>query len=661
MTAPTFNKVLVANRGEIAVRVIRSINDAGYRSVAVFSEADRHAPHVGAADEAICVRPSQVGPSYLSIDTILAAAKRTGADAIHPGYGFLSENADFAQACVDANIVFIGPSPDAIELMGNKCAAKQRMMDAGVPCIPGYHGKDPNDETLLTEALRIGFPLMIKAAAGGGGRGIRLVGGKDDMPGALASARSEALSAFGSDELILEKAMSNARHIEIQIAADQTGQTVHLGERDCSIQRRHQKVVEEAPSPFVNAELRARMGNVAVTAAQACGYFGVGTVEFLVDESGAFFFLEMNTRLQVEHPVTELVTGMDLVDWQLLIAAGQRLPMTQEDISLRGHAIEVRLYAEDPSLGFVPQTGTVHHLDLARGAGVRIDCGIKTGNDISPFYDPMLAKVIAFGASREEARRRLIRAVEDTTLLGVQTNKAVLSQVLKDPRFVTGQATTAFLDDATLARATKAAQPDSRNIALAAVLFQTQGEATQTGPRLWSNSAPLAKRVALAHADARACVVLEQTGEEIKATVAGTSHDINLHQIAGANAVVTLDGIRQSISFVVKGDNLYLDAHEQSLHFVNTTYAPAQSGTETGNGRIIANMEGQIISVDVETGTRVLKGQSLITIEAMKMEHHQLADGDGVVSSVNARVGTQVKKGQLMVELTLDIATQVQS
>ncbi|RMF12385.1 MAG: ATP-grasp domain-containing protein, partial [Candidatus Dadabacteria bacterium] len=406
----TIHRVLVANRGEIAVRVMRTARRLGLKTVAVYSEADADMPHVSAADLAVCIGPPQVAASYLNVEAILDAAKRTGADAIHPGYGFLSENADFAEVCAQHGITFVGPPVEAIRLMGNKRAAKVRMIEAGVPCVPGYEGEDQADETLIAEAQRIGFPLMVKAAAGGGGRGMRIVHEADALPAALRSARSEAKGAFGSDELILERAVIAPRHVEIQVFGDTHGNVIHLGERDCSMQRRHQKVVEEAPSPAVDPELRAQMGEAAVRAAQACGYVGAGTVEFLLDDERNFYFLEMNTRLQVEHPVTESVTGEDLVEWQFRVADGQPLPLTQEQVELHGASIEVRLYAEDPANGFRPQTGRIEALGWPDHPDVRIDTGVGEGNEISPFYDPMIAKIISRGPDREHARRALIAA-----------------------------------------------------------------------------------------------------------------------------------------------------------------------------------------------------------------------------------------------------------
>ncbi|MFT6942965.1 MAG: geranyl-CoA carboxylase alpha subunit, partial [Nitriliruptoraceae bacterium] len=434
--ASRFDTVLVANRGEIAVRVIRSARSAGYRTVAVFSDADVDAPHVHAADVAVRLGPAPSAQSYLDVDAVLAAAAATGAGAIHPGYGFLSENAGFARACADAGIVFVGPSPEAIEVMGDKAVAKRRMQAAGVPCLPGYQGAAQDDDTLIAEAARIGAPLLVKAAAGGGGKGMRLVTDLADLTAALATARREAKASFGDDSMLLERAVTDPRHVEIQVLADTHGTVLALGERDCSVQRRHQKVVEEAPSPAVDDALRTRMQDAAVAVARDVAYVGAGTVEFLLAADGSFAFLEMNTRLQVEHPVTELITGLDLVELQLQIAQGQPLGLTQDDVTLTGHAIEVRLYAEDPDAGYLPQIGTAHRWQAP--AGVRVDSGIATGSEVSAHYDPMLAKVIAHGANREEARRRLADALDRTVLLGVRSNRTFLARVLRDARFAAG-------------------------------------------------------------------------------------------------------------------------------------------------------------------------------------------------------------------------------
>jgi geranyl-CoA carboxylase alpha subunit len=487
-----FEKVLIANRGEIAVRVIKTAKSLGFKTVAVFSEADANAPHVTMADEAVCIGPAAVGESYLLADKIIDAAKRTGAQAVHPGYGFLSENASFANTCEQEGITFIGPPSAAIELMGSKRLSKIAMIEAGVPCIPGYEGEDQDLAVLIKEADRIGFPIMIKASAGGGGRGMRLVFEASELEANIKTARSEAENAFGSGELILERAVIKPRHIEIQVFADQHGNAVYLGERDCSIQRRHQKVVEEAPSPFVDPELRAKMGEAAVQAAKSCNYVGAGTVEFLVDADKNFYFLEMNTRLQVEHPVTELITGTDLVAWQLKVAANQTLPLTQAQIELNGHAMEVRLYAEDSANQFLPQTGPIHLWQPAKGDGIRIDSGIQSGQTVSPFYDPMLAKIIAYGADREEARRRLIQALEQSTLFGVTINSHFLCEVLRHPAFIEGQATTAFIgDDFVESKTLSPQKPALLTAAIAAMIsYLKQGPQNDYASDLsgWSNT-----------------------------------------------------------------------------------------------------------------------------------------------------------------------------
>src|SRR5690554_1389286 len=465
-------KLLIANRGEIAARVIRTARALGYRTVAVYSEADANALHVEQADEAVCIGPAQVAASYLNAGAILDAAAKTGADCIHPGYGFLSENAGFARAVKAAGLTFVGSSENAIELMGSKRRAKIAMQEAGVPVVPGFEGRQASDDELVNAAKDIGYPLMLKASAGGGGRGMRLVTDESELADSIKRARSEARQAFGDDELIIEKAIIEPRHIEIQVFADHHGNAVHLGERDCSVQRRHQKVVEEAPSPFVTPELREAMGKAAVKAALACGYEGAGTVEFLVDKDRNFYFLEMNTRLQVEHPVTELITGQDLVAWQLRVAEGQPLPLKQDEIRLDGHAIEVRLYAEDAANNFLPQTGRVLRWEPELLDGVRIDHGLVEGQEVTPFYDPMLAKVIAHGATREDALRKLIRAVENCVLLGVNGNQRFLANLLGNPEFVAGKATTAFIaehfsDDPSL----KPHAPSARELAVAAALL----------------------------------------------------------------------------------------------------------------------------------------------------------------------------------------------
>ncbi len=502
---PDFRTILVANRGEIACRVMRTASDMGYRTAAVYSEADADALHVRCADVAACIGPAEPRASYLNCAAIVAAAKQMGADAVHPGYGFLSENADFALACAEAGLTFIGPPPAAIAAMGNKAAAKRRMLEAGVPCVPGYQGADQSEATLTHEAERIGFPVMVKAAAGGGGRGMRLVAAKRDLAAALAGARAEAENAFGSGELLLEQAVVDGRHVEIQVLADTHGNVIHLGERDCSVQRRHQKVLEEAPSPAVGPELRASMGAAAVAVAKAIGYTNAGTVEFLLGSDGAFYFLEMNTRLQVEHAVTEMVTGLDLVALQIRIAAGEPLPISQGDSSIAGHAIEARLYAEAPHRGFLPQPGQLAVWRPPGGHGLRVDHGLNPSQAISSYYDPMLAKIIAVGASREEARRRLVQALEQTVALGTGTNRAFLIDALSHPEFVAGRATTQFVPK----HFAKVPAPSADAAALgvaAALWFEASARQHGHDPaRAWSSSGALAWPLRL-QADGRAVV-----------------------------------------------------------------------------------------------------------------------------------------------------------
>ena len=645
-----FSKVLVANRGEIAVRVIRTAKAQGYRTVAVFSEADREAPHVKIADEAVCIGPAAVGESYLCSDKILAAAIKTGADAIHPGYGFLSENSDFSQAVEKAGMVFIGPTAAAIELMGSKRQSKIAMIEAGVPCIPGYEGADQSDQVLKKAALEIGMPVMLKASAGGGGRGMRLVTDADTLDEHIHSARSEAQNAFGSGELIIEKAVMQPRHIEIQVFADSFGNTIYLGERDCSVQRRHQKVVEEAPSPFVDDALRKTMGEAAVAAAKSCKYRGAGTVEFLVDSDKNFYFLEMNTRLQVEHPVTELITGLDLVALQLQVAAGEPLGLTQNDIRLNGHAMEVRLYAEDPANNFVPQTGQLLQWNPAdTGDGLRIDSGIKQGQTVTPHYDPMLAKLISFGNNREQSRRRLIRLVEDSSLLGIQDNRAFLANCLKHPEFIAGEATTAFI--AEHMEASECMQPlkaRSEDVALAALILNA--------PDGFHNN-PLGTRFGkIAHNDDVAEVEIQQDRVDrslIYVKLVATEERFCLRTVSRNSHQLRYesDGIQKTVSIVQSAENecwINTTRGNLCLRDVTLTSASTQAG---GSDQVRASMDGAMIAVLVEAGQQVEQGQTLAVLEAMKMEHPLKAGVSGIVKEVLVNEGDQVKGRQLLIQL----------
>ena len=642
-------KLLIANRGEIAVRVIRTARDLGYRTVAVYSEADANALHVREADESVLIGPPPARDSYLDQAAILAAAERTGADCIHPGYGFLSENADFANACERAGLTFVGPPTGAIDLMGSKRRAKIAMQAAGVPVVPGFEDDHPDDATLIAAAADIGFPIMVKASAGGGGRGMRLVQEASELADNLQRARSEARSAFGDDELILEKAVLEPRHIEIQVFADSHGNAVYLGERDCSIQRRHQKVVEEAPSPFMTPELRQAMGEAAVRAALACNYRGAGTVEFLVDQDRQFYFLEMNTRLQVEHPVTELITGQDLVAWQLLVAEGRPLPLQQSDIMLHGHAIEVRLYAEDPARDFMPQTGTLACFRPALNNGIRVDAGVTTGDVVSPWYDPMLAKVIAWGDTRDDARRRLIRSLEDSVIAGVTTNQAFLSRVIAHPQFGAGRATTAFLErefaeDPTL----RPAIARTDDLALAAILFCLSG-AGQAG---WSNNPATAIPLRLSVDDTDYTLQVRQAGQQWSVTCAGDTRSLTVFDNQPDRVGIIDRGVRHYCQYHLRHNHLYLLPPGRSVSVTDVTHQPPQISAGKGSGRLQATMDGAVIAVTVAGGDTVRQGETLVVLEAMKMEHPIKADRDGQVQTVHVSEGHQVRRHQLLIELT---------
>ena len=703
-----FDKILIANRGEIAVRVIRTAKDLGFRTVAVFSEADKHAPHVTLADEAVCIGASNVGESYLVIDKFIAAAKASGANAIHPGYGFLSENANFARACLEHNINFIGPSAEAIKLMGCKRQAKIAMLAAGVPCILGYEGNDQSDKTLFAQALKVGFPLMVKAAKGGGGRGMRLVDNESELHAAIKSARSEAQSAFGSGELIIEKAITHARHIEIQIFADSFGNIIHLAERDCSVQRRHQKVIEEAPSMVLNEASRQRMGDAAILAAQACNYIGAGTVEFLYDETltesdteNNFYFLEMNTRLQVEHPVTEIVTGLDLVALQLNIANGEPLPIKQQDVLITGHAIEVRLYAEDPANNFMPQTGKIHLWQPALTgtdatshnakpiAGVRIDSGIKQGQTISAFYDPMLAKFIAYGANREQARRRLTRLVQDSHLLGVRDNRAFLNELLCHPDFIQGNAKTNFIEDTfsnDKSLTTQIITPE--DWLLAAVLFKSKvNSGTEINTLQNSQQALLPLHTSFigqqiltlsceqsVDVEPQKLIIQQVKSKEHKLQnilqVTSLIQTTDKNQLDNENNHITeqlkvieftTNSIRYEYQGVIKTRNFVFDHEPKSpslwlsniagnLQFFDQSLSSNKT-EQTGTEQVVASMDGVVVDILVKEGEQVLCGDVIAIIEAMKMEHLLKASVNGSVKKILTTIGNQVKARQLLVQL----------
>ncbi len=651
----SFSKVLVANRGEIACRVIRTARRLGYATVAVFSDADHHAPHVLMADEAVHIGASPASESYLCVEKLLEAARKTGAGAVHPGYGFLSENAGFAQACADAGLVFIGPPPSAIHAMGNKALAKRRMLAAGVPCAPGYLGENQDDLHLIGEANKLGYPLLVKAVAGGGGRGMRLVREASEMAQAIVGARRESQSAFGDSTLMLERLIDNGRHIEIQVFADAHGNAVHLGERDCTAQRRRQKVIEEAPSPVVNEAMREAMGRDAVAAALAVGYRGAGTVEFIVDENLKHFFLEMNTRLQVEHPVTEMITGYDLVEWQLRVAAGEPLPAKQADIKLTGHAIEARLYVEDPYAAFAPQTGQVlwwQPSAALRGmddGSVRIDSGIAQGDHLSPFYDPMVAKMIVHGRDRDDAIRRLRACLNNAPLLGLKNNGKFLADLVDHPSFRSARMTTALLDqwleqgEPLFEKPT----PDDTAWSLAVALFALREGAG------WRSNSVAGFDVSLM-CDGVTRALRAQLDPSGSVTVRGLeqSFTLNFAQLPPTAGPFRydVDGVTRSAILVNAGSDLYLHINGCTFRF-NESSAFPDTSQKLDARRACAPVAGKITQVQVGIGDTVVPDQTLICVEAMKMEMWVAAQAGGTVKAIHVKVGDQVESGALLLEL----------
>jgi len=648
-----FRKILIANRGEIARRIMRTARRLGYGVVAVYSDADAGALHVREADEAVRIGEALPSQSYLRVDAIVAAAKAGGADAVHPGYGFLAENEALAQACHDAGLVFIGPSPDAITAMGNKAAAKAIMQAAGVPCVPGYQGVDQSDAVMLAEAKKIGFPVMIKAVAGGGGRGMRLVADAAAFGDGLRGARSEAKSAFADATVMLERAIVDPRHIEIQVFGDRYGNAIHLGERDCSVQRRHQKLIEEAPSPKVSPELRARMGAVAVGAIKSLGYEGAGTLEFLLDQNGEFYFMEMNTRLQVEHPVTEAITGLDLVELQLRVASGEPLALRQEDIHFSGHAIEVRLCSEDAAHDFMPQSGKMALWQMADE--IRIDHALQSGLEIPPFYDSMIAKLISHGATRDEARRKLIHGLEHTAAFGVTTNQAFLGACLRHPAFAAGEATTAFIGkyrDELLAESKGAAS----DIALAALLlYVTDPHAPPwRSGRTLAAAFPLPLRIELNGGIHDLEIVRERDGGYV-ASLDGGEHRFDIDELGRDNIRFRGDGLMQSAKFFREGDRLYILHRGVTVSVRDLTLAaPAAAASGASDGKVRAAMNGRVVAVLVKPGERVEAGQPVMTLEAMKMEHVHAAPIAGTIAAIDVAEGEQVTTGKVVVEIEIE-------
>jgi geranyl-CoA carboxylase alpha subunit len=652
MSRPTpFHKVLIANRGEIARRIMRTARRLGFGVVAIYSDADADAPHVREADQAVRIGEALPAQSYLRIGAIVVAAKASGADAIHPGYGFLAENADFAQACRDAGLVFVGPSPESIRTMGNKARAKQIMQAAGIPCIPGYQGVDQSEAAMLTAAGEIGYPVMIKAAAGGGGRGMRLVGEAASFADALRSARSEAASAFGDATAILERAIVDARHIEIQVFGDRHGNAIHLGERDCSVQRRHQKLIEEAPSPAVSPRLREEMGEVAVKAVRSVGYEGAGTLEFLLDRSGAFYFMEMNTRLQVEHPVTEAITGLDLVELQLRVAVGEPLGLRQSDVVLSGHAIEVRLCSEDAGHDFMPQSGRMALWQIPEG--IRVEHALYSGAEIPSFYDSMIAKLVSHGTSRDEARGKLICALEQTTALGVATNQAFLLACLCHPIFASGEATTTFIDRHGRELPTSGGILGAPHVALAALLLNvTDPHAPRWGSgRTLAATFPQPVRLEIDHRLHELEVVRERDGA-IVIDLGGEVTRFEVDQLGSDTIRFRCHGVLESARFLRNRDHVYFMYRGVPLAACNLTFAaPANAAAVGGDGTVRAAMNGRVVAMLVKPGERVEAGQPVMILEAMKMEHVHIAPTSGTISAIGVAEGEQVTTGQIVVAI----------
>jgi len=675
-----FNKILIANRGEIACRVAATCKRLGIASVAVYSDADADAKHVSACDEAVHIGGATAAESYLRVARIIEAARATGAQAVHPGYGFLSENEDFAHACEAAGIVFIGPPVEAIAAMGSKAAAKALMHAAAVPLVPGYHGDDQNPELLHREADAIGYPVLLKASAGGGGKGMRVVERSEDFLAALASCKREAASSFGNDRVLIEKYLTRPRHVEVQVFADRHGGAVYLFDRDCSVQRRHQKVLEEATAPGLSAQIKREMGEAAVAAARAVNYVGAGTVEFIMTATGDFYFMEMNTRLQVEHPVTEMITDQDLVEWQLRVAAGQPLPLTQDQLKIDGHAIEARIYAEHPARGFLPSTGTLKHLRMPEGveftihagagesrkAPVRIDSGVREGDTITPFYDPMIAKLIVHGATREEALARMSRALHACEVVGPHTNVEFLQRIVESEPFATGDLDTGLIERHHEALFAPVKKPFKEALALACAALLTREGGTAHGASPWDALSHW--RLNSGFTQTLGWLAIESSGETGSPFTVAFARD-------GATQTLEHDGVREAFSWssgaglheyratigdaratgrvFIDGDTFHVFCLGHALAFEWQNLLAHAADAEHGEGRLTAPMPGKVIAVLVEPGAVVEKGTPLIVMEAMKMEHTIGAPAAGTVSEVLYAVGDQVADGAQL--LVLDV------
>jgi 3-methylcrotonyl-CoA carboxylase alpha subunit len=667
-----FTKILIANRGEIACRVAATARRMGIRTVAVYSEADAGAKHVAVCDEAVLIGPAAAKDSYLRGDKILEVAKALGVQAIHPGYGFLSENAEFAEAVAAAGLVFIGPPGSSMRAMGSKSAAKQLMEGANVPLVPGYHGDDQDPELLQSEANRIGYPVLLKASAGGGGKGMRVVERSEDFQAALASCKREAISSFGDDKVLVEKYLTRPRHIEIQVFADTLGNCVYLHERDCSVQRRHQKVLEEAPAPGMTLERRAAMGEAAVAAARAVGYVGAGTVEFIANQDGSFYFMEMNTRLQVEHPVTEMITGTDLVEWQLRVAAGQPLPKQQHELTINGHAIEARVYAENPEKGFLPSIGTLRFMDVpahvafelggvaSTPTGVRIDSGVRQGDAISPFYDPMIAKLIVWGADRTQALSRMAQALSEFHIVGLATNIAFLKRLVEGQAFAGADLDTGLIERNSAALFPAAGPAPKAALALAAVALADAEQSLSvsnnpadpwTSTHGWRMNGTYQRQLSFsdeysASLDAKHYdVKLAYHPHGWVLALDGAAHPLALVSKQDGEYAIRLDGA--ALRGTVRRDGELLHVFTGGLHHTLHYNDPMLHAgeVEAAGGRLTAPMPGKVVAVIARDGQSVKKGEPLVIMEAMKMEHTIAAPSDGLVEEILYQVGDQVADG----------------
>ncbi len=662
-----FRTLLIANRGEIAVRITRTARRMGIETVAVFSDADADALHVATADRAVRIGPAPARESYLNIEHIIEAARRTGAEAVHPGYGFLSENPAFAEACAAAGLIFVGPPPSAMRAMGSKSAAKILMRQAGVPVLPGYEGEAQDPVLLAEQAKRVGFPVVIKAVSGGGGRGMRVVASAADFASALASARQESASAFGDDRVLIERYLDRPRHIEVQVFADTHGHALHLFERDCSAQRRHQKVLEEAPAPGLDPARRAAMGEAAVACARAVGYVGAGTVEFVADADG-FWFLEMNTRLQVEHPVTEMVTGFDLVEWQLRVAAGERLPATQDDIRIDGHAIEARLYAEDAARDFAPSVGRIVRLRLPEGDGVRVDAGVRAGDAVSVHYDAMIAKLICHGATREEALARLRRALAQSEVTGVASNLDLLARIAAHPAFAGGGIDTGFIAREAASLLAPQHAPPAEALAVAALgVLATEAAASAAGGAAgadphspwhgragWWLNATRGRTFAFTAGEAACPVTVRPVLDGWQLDAGGAVMRGVAWLDPAGELTLTLDGVRARASVIRTGNAVLLRWQGETWRLGLPDPEAAIEAEDVSGGRLLAPIPGQVTSVSVSPGQAVERGEILVVLEAMKTVFRLPAPADGVVSEVACRAGDSVEEGQILVSFVED-------